>query len=290
MSSTSRNADNEIPTPTAHKGTVSPHVTLPLAQDLVLDCMLYISPPDMAGCEEISGDEQAIESQLRSSKRDTFEPHGEFKLQDRIVAHSKYRWENGSTLRVQFLDGSKDLQAKIMKYAKEWTEHANIHFEHYQGNDRSDIRITTKSKLFESVLGNKALETEANKPTMTLGVNLSMDESIFRRHVLHEFGHVLGCVHEHQSPETPIIWDEEKLRMVYCFPEHGGTRDWSWVQRNFLQRHKAKPYTRFDEKSIMIYQVPAEFVVNWSKFDGPLPTTLSEGDKAGIARMYPKKT
>ena len=38
------------------------------------------------------------------------------------------KWQNGKTLRVRFLDGDPAVQAKVQKYAQDWSRHANITF------------------------------------------------------------------------------------------------------------------------------------------------------------------
>jgi hypothetical protein len=43
------------------------------------------------------------------------------------------------------------------------------------------------------------------------GLNNVDDEKLWRRVVLHEFGHVLGLQHEHQNPNAGIKW---KLKAV----------------------------------------------------------------------------
>ena len=33
----------------------------------------------------------------------------------------------------------------------------------------------------------------------------------YSRVVLHEFGHALGCIHEHQAPAGGILWDQQRV-------------------------------------------------------------------------------
>jgi len=44
-------------------------------------------------------------------------------------------------------------------------------------------------------------------PTMNFGwLNEDSDEDEYSRVVLHEFGHSLSCIHEHQHPANGIPW------------------------------------------------------------------------------------
>ena len=47
---------------------------------------------------------------------------------------------------------------------------------------------------------------------MNLGwIHDSKSEDELRSVVLHEFGHALGAVHEHESPYASIPWNKEKV-------------------------------------------------------------------------------
>jgi serralysin len=49
-----------------------------------------------------------------------------------------------------------------------------------------------------------------------LTINTSSSESEYRRVVLHEFGHALGLVHEHQNPNNNTIqWNKENVYAYY---------------------------------------------------------------------------
>lgn len=120
---------------------------------------------------------------------------------------------------------------------------------------------------------------------MNLFVTAYMHQQELEHQVLHEFGHALGCVHEHASPVCPIIWDTDKVYSHYDV-RYGWGRD--KVDRNVLQ--KAKPdtvrFSNFDPDSIMMYAFKPDLTQNsFSTQDNP---TLSKTDKKFISEVYPK--
>ena len=39
------------------------------------------------------------------------------------------KWQKGRTLKVHFLDGHQDVQAKVQHYAKQWSQFADVTFD-----------------------------------------------------------------------------------------------------------------------------------------------------------------
>jgi hypothetical protein len=104
--------------------------------------------------------------------------------------------------------------------------------------------------------------------------------------VLHEFGHALGCIHEHQHPDAGIPWDRQAVLRYYTGPPNNWPPD--KVESNLFKRY-TKPQTQFsdfDRESIMLYPVDesftiGDFQVGWNK-------KLSKTDKEFIGAIYPK--
>jgi len=126
----------------------------------------------------------------------------------------------------------------------------------------------------------------ASQPTMNFGwlrSNTPNDE--VRRVVLHEFGHALGLVHEHQNPAVAIPWNKAAVYQYY----QGPPNQWSQeqVDLNIFEVYGKglTKYTRFDRNSIMLYPIPAElttggYQVGWNN-------ELSYWDKLFIRKCYP---
>jgi hypothetical protein len=103
--------------------------------------------------------------------------------------------------------------------------------------------------------------------------------------VTHEFGHAIGCIHEHQNPANNIPWDKEAVYRYYQGPPNYWTRE--QVDINLFTRYEAdiSQFSAFDPQSIMLYPIPNEFTigdfeVGWNK-------ALSATDKQFIATVYP---
>src|SRR5690349_11718062 len=103
----------------------------------------------------------------------------------------------------------------------------------------------------------------------------------YQRVVLHEFGHALACIHEHQRPAGDLHWNKEKVYQYYA----GSPNFWSKedVDRNIFDRYSREEtnFTRLDPTSIMMYQFPKEFFLDG--FSTPNNTKLSALDQQFMA-------
>jgi len=206
----------------------------------------------------------------------------------RAAILSEKMWTpGGRVLRVRFLDGDGRVQRKVAKFAQEWTKVANIEFEF--GNDRAaEIRISFQQPGSWSYIGTDALDPAIppDQPTMNLGwlTRATRNDEVMRV-VLHEFGHALGLVHEHQNPANDIPWDKAA---VYDFYE-GAPNFWTpeQVDINLFQVYEAAntKYSEFDPQSIMLYPIPSQFTIGG--FEVGWNNTLSALDQQYIRAWYP---
>src|SRR5581483_660366 len=68
-----------------------------------------------------------------------------------------------------------------------------------------------------SMIGTDCLKVLGQEvPTMNFGwfSNATVWQEI-KGTTLHEFGHALGCIHEHQQPAAQIFWDERAVIRGY---------------------------------------------------------------------------
>ncbi|GAB1544758.1 hypothetical protein NUACC21_74340 [Scytonema sp. NUACC21] len=206
---------------------------------------------------------------------------------DRIALITGKKWQPGRTLRVRFLDGHPVVQTKIAAIAQQWTQYANIKL--VFGNDPdAEIRISLQPGGSWSYLGTDALNIPKNQATMNYGwLKPDSSNQEYTRVVLHEFGHALSCIHEHQHPQAGIPWNRDA---VYRYYKETNNWDKEQVDNNIFRRlgTDITQFSQYDRESIMHYAIPKELTIGG--FEVPWNTQLSTTDKNFMRQMYPGGT
>ncbi len=196
-------------------------------------------------------------------------------------------WGNGRTLRIRFLGGNDYLRRKVARYSKVWELHANLKFK-IVATGEAEIRVSfMQGKGSWSYVGTDCLRiTDQNQPTMNFGwFNNSTPEAEFSRTIIHEFGHAIGCVHEHSCPAAKIPWNKPAVYAYYW-----RTQRWSkeQVDHNLFAKFDQSEISNsmYDKRSIMHYPIDnrltiGDFSVGWN-------TELSQTDKTFVGKNYPK--
>jgi hypothetical protein len=202
------------------------------------------------------------------------------------IASSNKLWPNGSAVVVGFMCGEATLQWKVAKVASEWAKYANLRFVFGEAAEAA-IRISFGGAGTWSYVGTDALSVPNDRPTIELGwlTSETNDEEI-RRVVLHEFGHALGLVHEHQIATAEIAWDETAVYNDLTGPPNNWTRQ--QIDVAMFQRYSSDYYPiekKFDPKSIMMFPVPKNWTSGTSLSE--LNMELSDGDKDFVHKLYP---
>ncbi|OQO05246.1 hypothetical protein B0A48_09013 [Cryoendolithus antarcticus] len=193
-------------------------------------------------------------------------------------------WPNGTTLMVSIFGASPFVESKIKQFAVEWSNFANIQFV-FVAPGNSDIHITCTPGGSWSYIGTDARHIPQDQPSMNFGwFNDQTADDEFRRVVVHEFGHAIGCIHEQSSPVSNIPWNKP---VVYAYYLKSNGWDQAMVDSQVFA--VADPSvtvdTPFDRTSIMEYSYPASFTLDGSS--APWNTDLSDIDKTFIMQLYP---
>lgn len=187
-------------------------------------------------------------------------------------------------IKVTFIGGSGTLHNKVIKYAREWEKYGNIKFL-FGSWEVSDCRIAFNCNGHWSYVGTDNLGVPQHKATMNLSLTEFSNEDNFKRVVYHEFGHLLGINHEHQSPVGNIQWDEQKVLDYYL-----RTQGWNEQQtrQQVLNKYNGDALikgTTFDRDSIMLYPIDSGLTTNG--FSVGWNTEISVGDKIWMEIAYP---
>ena len=179
-------------------------------------------------------------------------------------------WDNGATIRIGFIGGMPAERQMVKESAVKWLDYAKgLRFEFSDADDPNaqvSIAFNTRAGSW-SYVGKDCLGYPYPQPTMNFGwlLDTTVTEEYKKATVLHEFGHLLGLMHEHlnPSPTNPIQFDEKKV--IAYFSDHDGWKE-DETRRNVLDHYNgqdpANSFTAFDPNSIMLYSFPGELMKN----------------------------
>lgn len=197
-------------------------------------------------------------------------------------AYDSHPWQNG-IVPVEFDSSiSKDYRSRFMKACKVWSDVAKVQCRTKRSSDVNFLFVTDKKDKCWTDVGSG--EANARRE-----FNFSLAWCWESSKLIHEIGHVLGFMHEHQRP------DRDKYIKVRL--ENAGEFAWAYEKLSFGELDKNGPY---DFLSIMHYW-NAAYSVNkkpimvpqkgYEKYTNTMGTskTLTKGDRALVQRVYGAK-
>jgi|GEM_PF-1852232 len=214
-------------------------------------------------------------------------------------------------LRVCFMGGNDQINLRIAQIASRWTDDPKMSIKFaftVNGKPRkcdpnakeSQIRVSYNKPGYWSLLGQSStLYAKQDEPSLNLEkFDQATDMSVFDKPdvqgvILHEFGHALGLMHEHQSPAADCVnefnWDYLNKQLA------GPPNNWD---KQTIETNMA-PYvgedlklmlTDFDAKSVMLYYFPPDYYLKGKQASCYIPSPnddISATDRETIEFMYP---
>lgn len=206
-------------------------------------------------------------------------------VDERMALVKGAKWQSNDSIIVSFMDGDPALHERVKRAAQVWTIYANLVI-YFRQDPRADIRISFQRKGSWSHLGRFCRSVSADEPTMNFGwLHVGSSDDELSRVVLHEFGHALACIHEHNHPESGIQWKKQAVYDYYKGPPNNWSED--QIDRNLFKTYDKTLtlYSAPDPASIMMYPIDARFTEDGFSVD--LNRELSDNDKSFIRKMYP---
>ncbi|MDB5072068.1 MAG: hypothetical protein JWM87_3179 [Candidatus Eremiobacteraeota bacterium] len=197
------------------------------------------------------------------------------------------QWQLGETIKIRFLEGDAGLRDRVKAAANAWTgpSMANLNLV-YVDDDSAEVRITFQQGAGSwSYIGTEC-RSHPGEATINFGwLTPESSDNDVKSVVLHEFGHMLGLIHEHQNPNSPINWNRSAVIADLSGPPNNW--DQPTIEFNIFDPYDKTKLTTtiLDPKSIMMYQIPAAWTTDGfsTEFNGD----LSPLDKQLIAQVYP---
>lgn len=202
-------------------------------------------------------------------------------------ANIDWKWDSNKTLRVLFRRnlGGFPSNDYIVNVASQWSRYGNIDFVKVD-NFPADIVVDfAEGQGCWSTIGYQSLlRIKAGKPSM------NFDPIWFKNNldanILHEFGHAIGLLHEHQHAAATIPWNRSAVYAYYSSPDRVEQWDAQKVDDQIFNlsepRHAITPY---DPLSIMHYFIDPSLLLN-NDTSYKVNTRLSEGDKHAVRILY----
>ncbi len=208
------------------------------------------------------------------------------------------QWVNRTVLHYYFFDratdgrwvGAADQQQAVRDAFQTWKDlDIGLVFEEVGERQEAEVRIGFLPGRSWSYVGRDVIDLvpDPNRRTMNLG--WSVTTAFGRDTAVHEIGHTLGLKHEHQNPNSGIVWDEEAVYAYFTGPPNNWTR--ADTDRNVLD--KVDPRTVegsvWDSDSIMHYSFGRGLVSHPTQFrNGLTPAPgVSDLDIKWARRFYP---
>ncbi|MGN6257259.1 MAG: M12 family metallopeptidase [Solirubrobacterales bacterium] len=216
----------------------------------------------------------------------------------RAILVGSSKWVNGTTLRYAFFGdaqnpawaaASEAWKESIREAFRSWHElPIGLSFEEVDDHGEAEVRIGfDQNDGSWSYVGRDILKAGQGERTMNIGWDPTTPYG--GTTCRHEIGHTLGMPHEHQSPFSGIVWNEEAVYKYFSGPPNEW--DKGMIQSNILEKLQPSQVegSSWDPKSIMEYEFGPGLIVEPAEFQQGIepPGTISELDEQWMKSWYP---
>ncbi len=214
-----------------------------------------------------------------------------------LIRINANKWVNGTELHYYFYQdgpwGGPNAQQDVVREAFEQWKNVGIGLEFHEVREPSEAEIRIGFQSGDgawSYVGTYILNIGQNLRTMNFGWDLTQPGEIDT--AIHEIGHTLGLPHEHQNPNSGIVWDEEAVYAALAGPPNFWPRDQTY--HNIIRKLDPDSVhgSNWDPDSIMHYPFgPGLIKAPPPYHDGLTPAGgLSPQDIQWIKIFYPART
>lgn len=205
----------------------------------------------------------------------------------RAALQKDAKWKSADAITIAFMSGDEALKKRVRETAQRWVAPglANLRLVFNDAPD-ADVRIAFQQGDGSwSTVGTTCRQVPKPRATMNFGwIDANSPEEELRSVVLHEFGHALGLIHEHQSPVGGFKWKRQAVIDELSKPPNS----WSVEEIEFNVLNPASPddvaATAMDPTSIMMYPIPASWTEDGSSTG--FNSDLSNIDQKFIRKQY----
>ena len=200
----------------------------------------------------------------------------------RGIADAEALWPQFSTIRISLMGMTNEQEQFTKDNINKWAPYVNLTFEFTDGPD-GDIRFVANNNVSGgySYVGTRAqTDVAADQPTGEIGFEGGLNE-FNAGTIIHEFGHALALLHEHQHPEHTLDYNWEQIRQDY-----EDQKIPHLVDVNFAEISSGIVKSDYDQSSVMHYSFPAKYLKSGSAVEAR--NDVSEKDKAFAMSLYPK--
>lgn len=225
-------------------------------------------------------------------------PEGLAPEREEAIRVIEKKWMNGTVLHYHFLTTDRwswsEDQREVVRWAFKTWKDVNIGLKFVEMSELSEAEIrigALRDNRSWSYVGTDILQNQDLGRTMNFGWDLRTEWG--HATALHEIGHTLGLPHEHQNPQSGIVWNEAEVYTRFSGPPNNWKRE--MIYHNILRKLSLSEIegSTWDPKSIMHYPFEPGLITAPKPYDKTgigNNTKLSPSDIEWVRRFYPAGT